>query len=101
MVSFTSHNIRLDDGTYTKPDAGFSMDVHPWFLAAKRLLDATFPGSKEHLRIAWENGSYVVTDLGSSFGTRLNGQAVSRAALSPLDRIAVGDTVMIFETDEP
>ena len=28
------------------------MDVHPWFLAAKRLLDATFPGSKEHLRIA-------------------------------------------------
>ncbi|HYL05188.1 MAG TPA: mechanosensitive ion channel domain-containing protein [Thermoanaerobaculia bacterium] len=56
--------------------------------------------SKEHLRIAWENGSYVVTDLGSSFGTRLNGQAVSRAALSPLDRIAVGDTVMIFETDE-
>jgi hypothetical protein len=42
----------------------------------------------------------VVTDLGSSFGTRLNGHAVSRAALSPLDRIAVGDTVMIFETDE-
>jgi len=52
VVSFTSHNIRLDDGTYTKPDTGFSMDVHPWFLAAKRLLDATFPGSKENLRIA-------------------------------------------------
>jgi small-conductance mechanosensitive channel/pSer/pThr/pTyr-binding forkhead associated (FHA) protein len=57
--------------------------------------------SKEHLRVAWENGGYVLTDLGSSFGTRLNGQAVSRAALSPLDRIAIGDTVMIFETDEP
>jgi hypothetical protein len=57
--------------------------------------------SKEHLRITWENGSYVLTDLGSSFGTRLNGQAVSRAALSPLDRIAIGDTVMIFESDEP
>ncbi len=52
MVSFTSHNIRLDDGTYTKPDAGFSMDVHPWLLAAKRMLDATFPGDKRHLRIA-------------------------------------------------
>lgn len=52
LVTFTSHNIRLDDGTYTKPDAGFSMDVHPWFLAAKRMLDATFPGSKEGLRIA-------------------------------------------------
>lgn len=57
--------------------------------------------SKEHLRITWENGSHVVTDLGSSFGTRLNGQAVSRAVLTPLDRIAIGDTVMIFERDEP
>src|SRR6202789_1153791 len=28
------------------------MDVHPWFLAAKRILDATFPGNKRHLRIA-------------------------------------------------
>jgi 2-polyprenyl-3-methyl-5-hydroxy-6-metoxy-1,4-benzoquinol methylase len=52
LVTFTSHNIRLDDGTYTKPDAGFSMDVHPWFLAAKRMLDATFPGDKSQLRIA-------------------------------------------------
>ena len=51
-VSFTSHNIRLDDGTYTKPDVGYSMDVHPWFLAAKRILDATFPGDKRHVRIA-------------------------------------------------
>jgi small-conductance mechanosensitive channel len=56
--------------------------------------------SKEHLRIEWENGSWVVTDLGSSFGTRLNGLAVSRAALSPLDRITIGDTTMIFETDD-
>ena len=51
-VSFTSHNIRLDDGSFTKPEVGFSMDVHPWFLAAKRILDAAFPGDKGHLRIA-------------------------------------------------
>jgi small-conductance mechanosensitive channel len=57
--------------------------------------------SKEHLQVDWDNGSYVLTDLGSSFGTRLNGLAVSRAALSALDRIVVGDTVMIFESDEP
>jgi len=46
MISFTSHNIRLDDGSYTKPDAGPSIDAHPWFLAAKRVLDATFSGDK-------------------------------------------------------
>lgn len=50
--SFTSHNVRLDDGSYTKPDAGLSIDAHPWFLAAKRILDATFSGDKRELRIA-------------------------------------------------
>lgn len=52
MISFTAHNIRLDDGTFTKPEAGDSIDVHPWFLGAKRVLDAAFPGDKSHLRIA-------------------------------------------------
>ena len=52
LVTFTSHNIRLDDGTCTKPEAGQSMDIHPWFLAAKRVLDAAFPGEKDHLSIA-------------------------------------------------
>lgn len=50
-MSFTAHNIRLDDGTRTKPD-GVSIEIHPWFLAARRILDATFPGGKERLRIA-------------------------------------------------
>jgi small-conductance mechanosensitive channel len=55
--------------------------------------------SKEHLRIAWEDGAWVLTDLESSFGTKVNGRAATRAVLEPFDRIAVGDTVMIFETD--
>jgi len=55
--------------------------------------------SKEHLRIAWEEGAWMMTDLGSSKGTRVNGKPAERAALRPFDRIAVGDTVMIFESD--
>jgi pSer/pThr/pTyr-binding forkhead associated (FHA) protein len=55
--------------------------------------------SKEHLRLDWEDGAWVLTDLGSTFGTRVNGQPVERTALRPLDRIAIGDTVMIFESD--
>src|SRR5438046_82659 len=35
MVSFTHHNIRLDDGTLTKPEIGFLLSDSPWFLAAK------------------------------------------------------------------
>ena len=40
-----------------------------------------------------------MTDLGSSHGTRVNGTPAERVALKAFDRIAVGDTVMIFESD--
>jgi pSer/pThr/pTyr-binding forkhead associated (FHA) protein len=55
--------------------------------------------SKEHLKIEWEDDAWTLTDLGSSFGTRVNGQPATRTALHPMDRIAIGNTVMIFETD--
>ncbi len=55
--------------------------------------------SKEHLQIAWEDGAWVMADPGSSHGTRINGKPAERAALKPFDRIAIGDTVMIFEVN--
>ncbi len=54
--------------------------------------------SKEHLRLSWEDGAWVMTDLGSSKGTRVNGKPAERAVLSPFDRIALGDTTLVFET---
>jgi 2-polyprenyl-3-methyl-5-hydroxy-6-metoxy-1,4-benzoquinol methylase len=51
VIQFSSHNIRLDDGTYTKPDADYPMESHPWFLAAKRVIDATFSGDKSKLSV--------------------------------------------------
>jgi small-conductance mechanosensitive channel len=54
--------------------------------------------SKEHLRLSWEDGAWMMTDLGSSHGTRVNGRAAQRTVLQPFDRIAIGDTVMIFES---
>ena len=50
-VTFTGHNIRLDDGTFTKPDQ-IAIHNHPWFLSAQRLLEIIFPGDKSHYRIA-------------------------------------------------
>ena len=55
--------------------------------------------SKEHLRLAREEDAWVLTDLGSSKGTRVNGKPAERVLLHPFDRIAVGDTLMIFESD--
>ena len=55
--------------------------------------------SKDHLRIAWEDGAWLLTDLGSSLGTKINGQPTASRALVPLDRIAIGGTVIIFESE--
>lgn len=55
--------------------------------------------SKEHLQVEWEEDRWVMKDLGSSHGTLVNGKPASSATLAPLDRIAVGNTVIIFETD--
>ena len=51
-VEFTDHNIRLDDGTLTLPDKAVSMEAHPWFVSARRVLETVFPGDKKHLRLA-------------------------------------------------
>jgi small-conductance mechanosensitive channel len=54
---------------------------------------------KEHLCLAWEDGAWVMTDLGSRHGTLINGKPAERATLRPFDRIGIGNTVMIFESD--
>ncbi len=51
-IEFTSHNIRLDNGSFTKPDMRYSMDADEWFVSARRLLDTVFPGDKNHYRLA-------------------------------------------------
>jgi hypothetical protein len=50
-VEFTAHNIRLDDGTFTKPEIGYSMEFYPWFVSARRVMDTVFPGDKQGLRL--------------------------------------------------
>ena len=51
-VEFTAHNIRLDDGTFTKSEQTHSMVENPWFITARRVLEAVFPGDKSQLRLA-------------------------------------------------
>jgi SAM-dependent methyltransferase len=51
-LEFTAHNIRLDDGTFTKPESTHSMVDHPWFKSARGILETVFPGDKSQLRLA-------------------------------------------------
>ncbi len=48
--------------------------------------------SRAHARIRFEDGRYTLEDLGSSGGTRLNGELVSTAELQDDDTITIGET---------
>lgn len=54
--------------------------------------------SRHHAELHWEDGSVVLSDLGSTNGTRVNGVAVRRQRLLDGDEVAVGTTVLHFET---
>ena len=55
--------------------------------------------SKEHIAIEWQPEGFVLTDLETSNGTKVNGEKVTRAVLQNMDRIFIGDTVLVFEAD--
>ncbi len=63
QVQFTHHNIRLDDGTFTKPESKLSMADYPYCISARNILEAVFPGDKTQLRlvdIGCLEGGYAV-----------------------------------------
>jgi ubiquinone/menaquinone biosynthesis C-methylase UbiE len=52
VVTFSAHNIRLDDGSYTKPDGGIPTGDNGTINSARRVLNLVFPGPKQGLKIA-------------------------------------------------
>jgi SAM-dependent methyltransferase len=51
-VQFTAHNIRLDDGTFTRPGESRALEDSSWFKSASGILETVFPGDKSQLRVA-------------------------------------------------
>jgi hypothetical protein len=55
--------------------------------------------SRRHARLDYDGSQVVLTDLGSTNGTLVNGQRISAVALNPGDVIQVGTTTMTFRVD--
>src|SRR5437016_12561035 len=57
--------------------------------------------SRRHAEIVHDEGTWYVRDCGSVNGTMLNGVKIADpVALHPGDRIALGDSELVFHSDE-
>jgi hypothetical protein len=52
--------------------------------------------SRKHAQLRYRDGSWTLTDLGSTNGTRLNGQTIQSRELSDGDKVTIGTTVLEF-----
>ena len=52
--------------------------------------------SRMHCRIMWDNGKYVIEDMGSKNGVRVNRQKVQNAPLTKGDYIELGLVGMYY-----
>jgi hypothetical protein len=50
--------------------------------------------SRRHARLTFRDGGWIVQDLESTNGTRLNGQRVGRCRLRPGDRLLLADQLL-------
>jgi hypothetical protein len=55
--------------------------------------------SRRHARLDFDGAQVVLTDLGSTNGTLVNGQRVSAVALNPGDMVQLGTTTLTFRAD--
>jgi pSer/pThr/pTyr-binding forkhead associated (FHA) protein len=53
--------------------------------------------SRHHGRIAGRRGTLVYLDLGSTNGSRVNGEPVTEVVLGVGDRLEVGETTVVLE----
>jgi len=53
--------------------------------------------SRKHCVIKAESDAYTLIDMGSANGTQVNGTRVKEVRLSTDDRIAIGNTVLVFK----
>jgi pSer/pThr/pTyr-binding forkhead associated (FHA) protein/outer membrane protein assembly factor BamD (BamD/ComL family) len=66
--------------------------------------DITLPdprASRRHVQIVYSDGQYIVEDLGSANGIKVNGKKLTKHLLNPQDKISIGHTVLEFMLVDP
>ena len=89
--------IREDGGERTVPLTAESVTIGR--LADCDVVVKDKGASRKHAQLRLRDGTWVLTDLGSTNGTRLNGQTVQSRELADGDKITIGTTVVEFRRD--
>lgn len=100
VIRQTGYALEVMEG----PLAGksFRLEGFPVVLGRRDSCDIVLPDasvSRRHARIEPQKGNWVVTDLGSSNGTFVNGVRIESTALSPGDSVKLGATLCAFKVD--
>ncbi|HLG19668.1 MAG TPA: adenylate/guanylate cyclase domain-containing protein [Bdellovibrionota bacterium] len=85
-------------------DAGRVISVKKLPFTIGRLLDndlvlADEQVSRQHARLEMESGGLILADLRSRNGLFVNDRRIERTLLSVGDRVRIGSTVLVFQTD--
>jgi DNA-binding SARP family transcriptional activator len=84
------------------PDGTSSGITHvPWTIGRHPGCDLVLDDdlvSRRHAQVLWSGGGFVIADLGSTNGTRLDGELVTRAPLVDGAEIGIGSTSLRFVT---
>jgi hypothetical protein len=55
--------------------------------------------SRQHARLDFKYGQFLLTDLNSANGTKVNGQSITQIVITPGDKISVGGLELYFQVD--
>jgi Protein of unknown function (DUF3662)/Inner membrane component of T3SS, cytoplasmic domain len=88
--------IREEGGERTVPLTGDTVTVGR--LADCDVVLKDKGASRKHAQLRLRSGVWSVTDLGSTNGTRLNGQTIQSRELSDGDKVTIGSTVLEFRS---
>ena len=91
---------RRSDGSESQYDLAPELPLTIGREAINRIAVNSSVISKAHAVVRYEAGEYVVEDLKSSNGTRLNGEPIAMSVISLGDVIEIGDQQFIFVDGE-
>lgn len=80
----------------------FRLDGYPVIIGRRDSCDIVLPDgsvSRRHARLEPHKEGWVITDLGSSNGTFVNGVRIRSTSLSPGDTVKLGATLCAFKVD--